>query len=60
MAPWMTFNGDDVMEASLLRPFEEEPGPSPTPEKETALLGEEDDPQEPQALLPNKQRILVS
>ena len=38
----MTLNGDDVMEASLLRTAEEESGPSPTPEEETTLLGEGD------------------
>ena len=37
----MTFNGDDVMEASLLRPVEKELGPSLTLEEETALLGKE-------------------
>ena len=39
MAPLMTIKGDDVMEASLLGPKEEEPGPSPTPEGEAALPG---------------------
>ena len=39
MSPLMTINGDDVMEASLLRPVKEESGPSPTPEEETTLLG---------------------
>ena len=46
MAPLMTLSGDNVMEASLLRPAEEELGPSPTPEEETALLGEGDGPSE--------------
>ena len=36
----MTINGDDVMETSLLGLVEEAPGPSPTLEEESALLGE--------------------
>ena len=44
MSPLMTLNGDDVVEASLLRPIEEESGPFPTPEEGTTLLGEEDGP----------------
>ena len=40
----MTINGDNVMEASLLRPVEEESGSSPTPEEETILFGEGDGP----------------
>ena len=44
MAPLMTLSGDDIVEASLLRPTGEELRPSPTPEEETALLGEEDGP----------------
>ena len=42
MAPLITLYGDDVMEASLLDPAEEELRPSPTPEEEIALLGEGD------------------
>ena len=42
MAPLMTLNGDDVVEASLLRPTGKELGPSPTPEEKTTLLGKED------------------
>ena len=42
MALLMTINRDDVMEASLLRPLEEESGPSTTLEEETAFLGEKD------------------
>ena len=38
----MTISGDDVMEVSLLRPVEEESGPSPTPEEEASLMGEGD------------------
>ena len=38
MAPLMTINGDDIMEASLLGLVEEEPRPLPTPE-DAALLG---------------------
>ena len=44
MVPLMTLNGDDVVEAFLLRPTEEELRPSPTPEEETALLGKGDGP----------------
>ena len=36
----MTISGDDIVEASLLRPTKEDPGPSPMPEEEAALLGE--------------------
>ena len=42
MALLININGDDVMEASLLRSVEEESGPSPTLEEETTLLGEGD------------------
>ena len=52
----MTLNGDDVMEASLLRPVEEESGPSPTLEEDITLLGEEMGSQKSQTLLPDKQR----
>ena len=38
MALLMTINGDNVMEASLLGPVEEEPRP-PTPKEEATLLG---------------------
>ena len=52
MAPLMTINGDDVMEASLLRPVEEESGPVPTLQEEAApSWAREMGPQEPQALL---------
>ena len=37
-------NRDDVMEASLLRPFEEESGPSSSLEEETTLLEKGDGP----------------
>ena len=46
MAPLMTLKGDDIVEATLLRPTREEPGPSPTPEEEATLLDEEDEPSE--------------
>ena len=59
MAPLTTNIGDDVMETSLLRPVEEESRPSPTLEEEIALLGKGDGPPGDQALLPNKQAILV-
>ena len=42
MAQLMTIHGDDVMEASLLRPVEEEAGCSPIPGEEAALLSEGD------------------
>ena len=40
MASLMTINEDDVMEASLLRPFEEEQGTFPHQEEEPTLLGQ--------------------
>ena len=46
MAPLMTLDGDDIVEASLLRLNGEEPGSSPTPEEEAVLLDEEDEPSE--------------
>ena len=39
--PLMTLSGDDIVEASLLKPTGEEHGTLPTPEEETTLLGEE-------------------
>ena len=54
MSLLMTLNGDDVMEASLLRPVEEELRPFPTPKEEPASWAKEMDSQECQALLPNK------
>ena len=39
MAPLMTLSGDDIVEASLLKPMGEEPGNTPTLEEGTALLG---------------------
>ena len=44
MAPLITIDVHDVMEASLLRPVEEESGPSPTLEEEAILLDEGDGP----------------
>ena len=44
MAPLMTLNGDNIVEASLLRPTREELGSSPSPEEEVVLLGKEDGP----------------
>ena len=44
MALLMSISRDGVMEASLLRPFEEEAGPWPTPEEETTLLGNGEGP----------------
>ena len=41
MAPLMTLSGDDIMEASLLKPIEEEHGTSPTLEEEAILLSKE-------------------
>ena len=46
MAPLMTINGDDMMEASLLGAGEEESGPTPTLDEEIALLVEGDGPLE--------------
>ena len=40
MAPLFIPNGDEIVEASLLRPIEGECRTSPTPEEESALLGE--------------------
>ena len=40
MAAMMTISGDDFVEASLLRPTKEDPGPSPMLEEEAALLDE--------------------
>ena len=41
MAPLMTLKEDDMVEAILLRSIGEEAGPSPTPEEEAVLLGNE-------------------
>ena len=46
MAPLMTFNGDDIVEASLLKPTGEEQGTSPTLKEKAALLGKEVKPPE--------------
>ena len=59
MAPSMAINGDEIMEASLLGPIEEEQRP-PTPEEETTLLGRELGPQQTQALFTNRGRMPVS
>ena len=37
----MTLRGDDIIEASILKPTKEEHGISPTPEEEAVVLGEE-------------------
>ena len=42
MTPLMTLNGDDIMEASLLRPAEGKLGPFLMPEEETSFLGKGD------------------
>ena len=39
MTPLLVLNGDEIVEASLLRPVEGECGASPTPEEGVALLG---------------------
>ena len=39
MAPLMCLNGDEIVEAVLLEPMDNETGTSPTPEEEAALLG---------------------
>ena len=41
MAPLMTLSGNNIVDASLLKPTGEEHGTSPTPEEEAALLGRE-------------------
>ena len=41
MAPLMTLSRDDIVEVSLLTPIGEEHETSPTPVRETALLGKE-------------------
>ena len=41
MTPLMTLSGDDIVEASLLKPTGKEHGISSTPEEETAHLGKE-------------------
>ena len=46
ITPLMTLKGDDIVEAILLRPTRGEPGPSPTTEEKTTLLGKEDEPLE--------------
>ena len=48
---------DDVMDASLLRPVEEESELSPPQKRKQPSWVRKMGPQEPQALLPNKQRI---
>ena len=40
MAPLMTFKGDTIVQATILRPTREEPGLYPTPEEEATLLVE--------------------
>ena len=40
MAPLLFLNGDEIVEASLLRPIEGEHGTSPMPEEEAAFLGD--------------------
>ena len=52
MAPLITLSEDDIMEASLLKPTEEECGTSPTLEEEAILLGEEVKPPEVPGSLP--------
>ena len=39
--PPMTLSGDDIVEASLLKPMGDEHATPPTPKKEAAPLGEE-------------------
>ena len=48
---------DDIAEASLLKPMGEEHGTSPTPEEEAALLGEEIEPPQVPASLPEQLEI---
>ena len=53
----MTINGDDVMEASLLRPIEDQSEPSLTPEEEATLLGEGDGPSGAPSIAPLQAEI---
>ena len=39
MVPLLVLNGNEIVEASLLRPIEGKCGVSPTPEDEATLLG---------------------
>ena len=48
MAPLMCLNRDEIAEASLQVPTDEEPRTSPIPEEKATLLGEELEPQEAQ------------
>ena len=57
MALLMTINMDDVMEASLLRRNQDLP---PSDKRRPPSWAREMGPQKPQALLPNRKRILVS
>ena len=41
MAPLICLNGDEIVEALLLEPRDDEPRTSPTPEEEATFLGEE-------------------
>ena len=41
MTPLMTLSGDNIVEASLLKPTKEELGASPTLEEEAVLLSKE-------------------
>ena len=45
MTPLMLLDGDEIMEASLLRPTENVPRMPPTLEEEALLLGDEPEPQ---------------
>ena len=46
MAPLMCLEGDEIVEASLLGPTDDESRMCPTPEEEALLLGDEPEPQE--------------
>ena len=46
MAPLMRLSGDNIVEASLSEPTDDECGTSPTLEEEAVLLGKEPEPLE--------------
>ena len=50
MAPLLALIGDEIVEASLLRPIGEEHRTSPTPEEKAALMGEVKLPKVPEQL----------
>ena len=51
MVPLMHLKGDDILEASLLRATDNEPGASLTHAEEAALQGDDPTPQEAQGII---------